>query len=62
MASVWIKTYDLKDAGRSFSIYYKDPATGKSKHYKTQRKKTIADKKANELRVFIDNGKWPEIE
>jgi len=61
MASVWIKTYDLKDGGRSFSIYYKDPATGQSKHYKTQRKKTIADKKANELRVFIDNEKWPEI-
>jgi integrase len=62
MASVWTKSYELKRGGRSYSIYYKDPATGETRHYMTLRKKTIADQKANELKTFIDSGKWPEIE
>jgi len=62
MASVWIRTRKLERGGHSHSIYYKDPGTGQSKLYKTLRKKGITDKKANELRTFIDSGEFTKIE
>ena len=61
MASVWIKARDLETGGRSYDIYYKDPETGKTLHFKTVRKRGIADRLANQLRTFIDGGDWAQI-
>lgn len=62
MASVWIRAYTLKSGKKSFSIYYKDPDSRKSKLYKTLRNKSIADNMADELRNLLDAGKWAEVE
>ncbi len=62
MATVWIRSEKLKNGETSYRVYYKDPKSGVSVHYKTLRRRGLADRKANELRTFIDAGEFVKIE
>jgi integrase len=46
----------------SYLVSYKDPRTGKKKHYKSYRRLKEAQTAANNLRSWIDNGNVDEIE
>jgi site-specific recombinase XerD len=61
MATVYIDTRIGKNGKKSHQVKYKDPVTGKNKHYKTFR--LLADAKTAErhLRDLIDKGKMSEV-
>lgn len=59
MATVVIQKRHRKDRC-SYLIYYKDPATGRRKYYKTFQRHRDAQIAANELRGLLDTGKTPE--
>ena len=59
MASVFIQKYQRKK-GCSYNIQFRDPITGKKRHYKTFQKAREANHAANELRSMLDSGKIPE--
>ena len=44
----------------SYHVSYKDPLTGKKKHYKTYHRLKDALTSANELRILINNGNLPK--
>ena len=46
----------------SYIVRYKDPASGKLKHYKAFRRMKDAQKSAGKLRVLIESGKLSNIE
>jgi integrase len=60
MATVGIQPKKLKSGKRSYSLWYKDPSTGKQYHYKTYRWKKVADEESIKLRILIDTGSLPE--
>lgn len=47
--------------GKSYILYYKDPATGKRKYYKSFRRKQDAQMESHRLRALIDTGKASEL-
>lgn len=60
MATVTIQKYTGK-IKTSYIVRFKDPVTGKFKHYKTFMKKRDAQSAANNLRTMIDNGNIRQI-
>jgi integrase len=60
MATVGIQPKKLKSGKRSYALWYKDPSTGKQRHYKTYRLKKVADEELMKLRILIDTGSVPE--
>ncbi len=60
MATVTIQKYTGKTKN-SYIVRFKDPASGKFKHYKTFQRKREAQTAAHNLRSLIDNGKIIEI-
>jgi hypothetical protein len=61
MATVTIQKYTGKNK-TSYIVRYKDPATRKTKYYKTFQKKKDAQQSANDLRALIDNGQMKKVE
>ena len=59
MATVFIQTHKRK-FGLSYCVIYRDPVTGKKKHYKSYRKKREANQSANNLRALLDTGETPK--
>src|SRR6056297_3728995 len=59
MATVGIQPRTMKNGRRSYALWYKEPDTGKQRHYKTYRMKKIADEEAHKLRILIDTGSLP---
>ena len=55
MATVLIQKRERKDRN-SYIVYYKDPATGRRKYYKTFQRQKDAQQSANELRALLDAG------
>lgn len=60
MATVVIQKRKRKD-NCSYPIYYKDPATGRRKYYKTFPRQKEAQQAANDLRALLDAGKMSEV-
>ena len=60
MATVTIQKYTGKTKN-SYIVRFKDPVSGKFKHYKTLQRKREAQAAAHNLRSLIDNGKIIEI-
>jgi integrase len=60
MATVVIQKRRRQDRC-SYPIYYRDPATGRRKYYKTFQRQKEAQQAANELRFLLDNGKIAEV-
>lgn len=60
MASVTIQDR-IREDGKSYCVYFKDPATGKRKYHKTFRRKMDAVAEANRLRQLIDGGQMNEV-
>ena len=60
MATVTIQKRKRKSRN-SYLVSYKEPLTGKKRHYKTFPRQREALKAANELRVLLDSGKMPEV-
>ena len=58
MATVFIQNHQKKK-GISYNVQFRDPITGKKRHYKTFHKKREANQAANDLRVMLDAGKIP---
>ena len=58
MATVFIQKHNKKK-GISYNIQFRDPVTGKKRHYKTFQKKREANQVANDLRAMLDAGKIP---
>lgn len=46
--------------GTSYAVKYRDPSTGKRKHYKSYRKFKDANQATNDLRTMLDLGKAPD--
>ena len=61
MATVVIQKRKRQDRC-SYPIYYKDPATGRRKYYKTFQRQKDAQQAANDLRALLDTGKMSEID
>ena len=61
MATVTIQKYTGKKK-TSYIVRFKDPATRKTKYYKTFQKKKDAQQSANDLRSLIDNGQMKKLE
>jgi len=61
MATVTIQKYTGKSK-TSYIVRFKDPATAKTKYYKTFQKKKDAQQSANYLRALIDNGQMNKVE
>ena len=61
MATVTIQKYTGKNK-TSYIVRFKDPATRKTKYYKTFQKKKDAQQSANDLRALIDNGQMKKVE
>ena len=59
MATVLIQKRQGK-RGMSYRVQYRNPITGKKKHYQTFAKLKDAQQSANELRSLLDLGKIPE--
>jgi integrase len=59
MATVYIQKRILKQ-GMSYYVLFRDPETGKKRHYKAFRKKREASKAANDLRYALENNKIPK--
>jgi len=59
MATVLIQAHKLKNS-MSYCVIYRDPLTGKKKHYKAYRKKREASQAANDLRALLDSGDAPK--
>lgn len=47
--------------GKSYILYYKDPATGKRRYYKSCRRKQDAQMESHRLRALIDTGRVSEL-
>ena len=60
MATVVIQKRRKKDHC-SYPIYYKDPASGRRKYYKTFQRQKDAQQAANDLRALLDAGRMSEI-
>jgi hypothetical protein len=60
MATVVIHKRKLK-SGVRYPIYFKDPATGTNRYFKTFRRQKEAQQAANDLRSLLDAGKVSEI-
>ena len=60
MATVTIQKYTGKTK-TSYIVRFKDPATSKTKYYKTFQKKRDAQQSANDLRALIDNGQMKKV-
>jgi site-specific recombinase XerD len=60
MATVTIQKYTGKNK-TSYIVRFKDPATRKTKYYKTFQKKKDAQQSANDLRALIDNGQMKKV-
>lgn len=60
MATVVIQKRKRKDHC-SYPVYYKDPATGRRKYFKTFQRQKDAQKAANDLRALLDTGEMSEI-
>ena len=60
MATVVIQKRKRKN-NCSYPIYYKDPATGRRKYFKTFQRQKDAQMAANDLRALLDNGEMSEI-
>jgi integrase len=60
MSTVGIQPKKLSNGKRSYSVWYKDPVSGKQRHYKTYRLKKVADEEVAKLRVLIDTGTVPD--
>ena len=60
VATVTIQKYTGKTK-TSYTVRFKDPATGKTKYYKTFQKKKDAQQSANDLRSLIDNGQMKKV-
>jgi site-specific recombinase XerD len=60
VATVTIQKYTGKTK-TSYTVRFKDPATGKTKYYKTFQKKKNAQQSANDLRSLIDNGQMKKV-
>jgi len=58
MATVFIQRHQKKK-GISYNVQFRNPITGKKKHYKTFHKKREANQAANDLRAMLDLGKIP---
>ena len=58
MATVFIQKHQKKN-GFSYNVQFRDPVTGKKRHYKTFQKKREANQAANDLRAMLDAGKIP---
>ena len=61
MATVLIQRRKRKDH-TSYLVTFKDPLTGRKKHYKTFSRYKDAQSAANDLRALIDSGKLGDIE
>ena len=59
MASIVIQRKTNKN-GVSYAVQYRDPQTGRKKHYKSYSKKREAEHARNELRILLDGGGLPE--
>ncbi len=59
MATVGIQARTMKNGRRSYALWYKEPDTGKQRHYKTFRMKKVADEEAHKLRILLDTGSIP---
>ena len=60
MATVTIQKCKGK-RGISYAVRYRDPLSGKKKHYKSYRRYKEAHQSANDLRALLDSGKLPEL-
>ena len=60
MATVVIHKRKRK-SGVRYPIYFKDPATGTNRYFKTFRRQKDAQQAANDLRSLLDAGKVSEI-
>jgi len=58
MATVFIQKHQKKK-GISYNVQFRDPITGKKRHFKTFHKKREAHQAANDLRTMLDAGKIP---
>jgi site-specific recombinase XerD len=59
MATVYIQTHKRK-FGLSYCVLYRDPVSGRKRHFSSYRKKREASRAANDLRALIDTGGMPE--
>ena len=50
-----------KQSGTSYPVYFKDPATGKRKYYKTFQRQRDAQQAANDLRAMLDSGDFGKV-
>ena len=61
MATVHIQRR-IKIKGSRYVVYYKDPASGRNRYYRTYKKLKDAQGAANDLRALLDTGKMPQVE
>jgi integrase len=50
-----------RQARNSYIVYYKDPASGRRKYYRTFQRQKDAQQSANDLRALLDAGKVSEV-
>ncbi len=60
MATVVIQKRKRRDYC-SYPVYYKDPATGQRKYYKSFQRRKEAQQAANDLRSLLDAGRMSEV-
>lgn len=59
MATVVVQKREGKN-GLSYAVKYRDPVTGRKKHYKTFKRLRDAQQSANDLRAMLDTGDAPK--